>query len=82
MKAAGLPYSGSYDWMPTRMYWKVNHEVAPKESAPVVRAVPRQPQGRKDLRPLPTRTSRDVDFKKLAPPGHGLRRHARQGAAT
>ena len=32
-KAAGLPYSGQYDFVETVMYWKVNHMVAPKQAA-------------------------------------------------
>jgi len=33
MKAAGLPYSGQYEFIDTEMYWPVNHMVAPKENA-------------------------------------------------
>jgi octaheme c-type cytochrome (tetrathionate reductase family) len=33
MKAAGLPYSGKYDWVETDMYWKVTHMVVPKEQS-------------------------------------------------
>lgn len=33
MKAVGLPYSGHYGFAETRMYWPVNHMVAPKEKA-------------------------------------------------
>lgn len=33
MKAAELPYSGSYDWIVTVMYWPVNHMVPPKNKA-------------------------------------------------
>jgi hypothetical protein len=33
MKVAGLPYSGKYGWAETRMYWKVNHMVVPKDKA-------------------------------------------------
>ncbi len=33
MKAAGLPYSGRYEFVNTVMYWPVNHMVAPKEKA-------------------------------------------------
>jgi octaheme c-type cytochrome (tetrathionate reductase family) len=33
MKAANLPYSGKYDFFETRMAWKVNHMVAPKDKA-------------------------------------------------
>lgn len=31
MKAAGLAYSGKYDFVETEMYWKVNHMVSPKD---------------------------------------------------
>ena len=33
MEAAGIPYSGSYDFAETEMYWALTHMVAPKESA-------------------------------------------------
>ena len=33
MKAAGLPFSGKYDWIETDMYWKVTHMVVPKEKS-------------------------------------------------
>jgi octaheme c-type cytochrome (tetrathionate reductase family) len=32
-KASGLPYSGSYGFAPTEMYWPITHMVAPKEKA-------------------------------------------------
>jgi hypothetical protein len=33
MKAAGLSFSGKYDWIETDMYWKVTHMVVPKEKS-------------------------------------------------
>ncbi len=33
MKAAGLPYSGQYGFMHTRMYWPITHMVAPAKDA-------------------------------------------------
>lgn len=33
MKAAGLPYSGKYDWIETEMYWPLTHLVAPGKKA-------------------------------------------------
>jgi len=33
MAAAGLPYSGKYDWIETEMYWRITHMVVPKEQA-------------------------------------------------
>ena len=33
MKKAKLPYSGEYIWVATDMYWRIEHEVMPKESA-------------------------------------------------
>ena len=33
MEAGGLPYSGEYDFAATKMYWSINHMVAPKENA-------------------------------------------------
>ena len=33
MARANLPYSGEYMWVSTDMYWRIEHEVMPKESA-------------------------------------------------
>jgi octaheme c-type cytochrome (tetrathionate reductase family) len=33
MKEVNLPYSGSYSFIETQMYWPINHMVAPKEEA-------------------------------------------------
>ncbi len=33
MAVAGLPYSGHFDFVETKMYWRINHEVVPKEKA-------------------------------------------------
>ena len=33
MEKAGLPFSGSYGWIKTKMFWGLNHMVAPKEKA-------------------------------------------------
>ncbi len=33
MAVGDLPYSGHYDFIETKMYWKLNHEVVPKEKA-------------------------------------------------
>jgi len=33
MEKAKLPYSGEYIWVATEMYWRIEHEVMPKEHA-------------------------------------------------
>jgi len=33
MRAAGLSYSGRYEFVDTGMYWAINHEVVPREQA-------------------------------------------------
>ncbi len=33
MAEAGLPYSGKYTWVETRMHWRIEHEVMPAEMA-------------------------------------------------
>jgi hypothetical protein len=33
MKAAGLKYSGKIKFVNTKMYWRINHEVVPKQKA-------------------------------------------------
>jgi len=33
MEQSGLPYSGEYGFAPTVMYWRIDHQVAPKDRA-------------------------------------------------
>jgi hypothetical protein len=33
MAASGLAYSGSYGFVETRMFWRINHMVVPKDQA-------------------------------------------------
>ncbi|MFW6178539.1 MAG: tetrathionate reductase family octaheme c-type cytochrome [Desulfohalobiaceae bacterium] len=33
MEAVDLPYSGEYQWVQTKMYWNLNHEVMPADMA-------------------------------------------------
>ena len=33
MESTGLPYSGEYGFAPTEMYWRIDHQVAPKNKA-------------------------------------------------
>jgi hypothetical protein len=33
MRSAGLPYSGSYEFVDTGMYWGIDHEVVPRDQA-------------------------------------------------
>jgi hypothetical protein len=33
MKAAGVPYSGKFDWIETEMHWPLTHLVVSKENA-------------------------------------------------
>ncbi len=33
MNRVGLPYSGAYEFIETKMYWPINHMVAPKEQS-------------------------------------------------
>jgi octaheme c-type cytochrome (tetrathionate reductase family) len=63
-QAAGLPYSGQYDFVETVMYWKVNHMVAPKQAAFRCTACHREKGGilnwkalgyARDPAPLPTK---------------------------
>ncbi len=65
MKVAGLPYSGEYAWVKTRMFWKVNHEVAPKENALSCVQCHESLGGERTCDRC-HQDSREVDFKKLA----------------
>jgi octaheme c-type cytochrome (tetrathionate reductase family) len=33
MESTGLPYSGEFGFAPTEMYWRIDHQVAPKDKA-------------------------------------------------
>jgi octaheme c-type cytochrome (tetrathionate reductase family) len=68
MKAAEMPYSGKYEWVTTRMYWGVEHEVMPADMA--LSCV----QCHSSLKAERTcdrchQDSRNVDFKKIAHEG-------------
>ncbi len=64
MKTAGLDYSGNYSWVDTRMYWRVEHEVAPKQmSLSCVQCHPALKEDKTCNRCH--RDRRDIDFKKL-----------------
>ena len=68
MKAAEMPYSGKYEWVTTRMYWGVEHEVMPADMA--LSCV----QCHSSLKSERTcdrchQDSRNVDFKQIAHKG-------------
>jgi hypothetical protein len=68
MKAAGMKYSGKYEWIQTNMYWGVEHEVMPANMA--LSCV----QCHDSLKSERTcnrchQDSRDVDFKSIAHKG-------------
>ncbi len=46
MENVGLAYSGEYDFIPTMMYWPVNHMVAPKEESLDCKACHRREESR------------------------------------
>lgn len=48
MKAAGLEYSGQYDFISTEMYWGLNHMVSPAEDALKCKACHKQQEKRID----------------------------------
>ncbi len=68
MKAVGLPYSGTYEWMRTNMYWGIHHEVAPKEMALSCVQCHDSLKGEKTCDRC-HQDNRNVDFKKLAHKG-------------
>ncbi len=68
MKAAGLDYSGKYEFVDTVMYWGLTHEVAPKEKSLSCGAchlsLSREPQCGQCHR-----QTEGIDFKELAERG-------------
>ncbi len=68
MQSVNLPYSGSYEWVRTNMYWGVHHEVAPKEMALSCVQCHDSLKGEKTCDRC-HQQSEVVDFKKLAHKG-------------
>ena len=78
MAAAGLAYSGQYEFVDTVMYWGLTHEVTPKEQALTCgachSALAEAPYCGRCHAPSP-----GVDFKKLAGTGIDFEEQARSG---
>ena len=68
MKAAGMKYSGKYEWITTNMYWGVEHEVMPAESALSCVQCHDSLKGERTCNRC-HQDSRDVDFKSIAHKG-------------
>jgi octaheme c-type cytochrome (tetrathionate reductase family) len=68
MKAAGLPYSGKYEWVDTVMYWGLTHEIMPAKNALGCTQCHASMQGEKTCG-LCHQDNREVDFKKLSSTG-------------
>lgn len=68
MKSVGLPYSGTYKWVPTVMYWGLNHETMPAKNALGCAQCHEALAGEKTCNRC-HQDNRDVDFKKLATSG-------------
>lgn len=78
MQAADLDYSGEYEWVRTDMYWRVKHEVTPKEfalsCAQCHKCLKREPScGRCH------QESKEIDFKKLSTEGTNFEYMYEQG---
>jgi hypothetical protein len=78
MKAAGLPYSGKYDWMKTNMYWGVEHEVMPANMALSCVQCHDSLKGERTCNRC-HQDSRSVDFKQIAHKGTDFSYMALQG---
>ena len=68
MKAADMPYSGKYQWVKTRMYWGVEHEVMPADMALSCVQCHDSLKGERTCDRC-HQDSREVDFKKIAHKG-------------
>jgi octaheme c-type cytochrome (tetrathionate reductase family) len=65
MKAADMKYSGKYEWITTNMYWGVEHEVMPAESALSCVQCHESLKGERTCNRC-HQDNRDVDFKSIA----------------
>ena len=68
MKAADLKYSGKYEWTASQMYWRVEHEVMPAESALSCVQCHASLQSERTCDRC-HQDNREVDFKKIAHKG-------------
>ena len=68
MKAAGMKYSGKYEWIQTNMYWGVEHEVMPANMALSCVQCHDSLKGDRTCNRC-HQDSRDVDFKSIAHKG-------------
>jgi len=68
MKAADLKYSGTYEWTTSQMYWRLEHEVMPAESALSCVQCHASLQSERTCDRC-HQDSREVDFKKIAHKG-------------
>jgi len=68
MRVAGLPYSGSYKWKQTWMYWRLEHEVMPADMALSCVQCHESLAGGQTCNRC-HRDNRDVDFKEIAHKG-------------
>ena len=78
MGKAHLPYSGEYMWAPTKMYWRIEHEVMPKEYALSCVQCHESLQGERTCDRCHQDT-RAVDFRKLSTKGTDFRHMSEMG---
>jgi hypothetical protein len=78
MKAAGMKYSGKYEWVRTNMYWGVEHEVMPADMALSCVQCHESLKGERTCNRC-HQDSRNVDFKKIAHKGTDFSYMAVQG---
>ena len=69
MKAAGLKYSGTYEWATSQMYWRVEHEVMPADMALSCVQCHASLQSEERTCDRCHQDNRAVDFKKIAHKG-------------
>jgi octaheme c-type cytochrome (tetrathionate reductase family) len=69
MKAAGLKYSGTYEWAASQMYWRLEHEVMPADMALSCVQCHASLQSEERTCDRCHQDSRAVDFKKIAHKG-------------
>ncbi len=78
MKAAGLDYSGKYEWVETVMYWGLTHETIPAKNALGCVQCHSALKGEKTCNRC-HQDNRNVNFKKLAEKGTDFEFMASQG---
>ncbi|MCK8601365.1 hypothetical protein K1V27_06635 [Syntrophobacteraceae bacterium DRH4] len=78
LPGSGLPYSGKFKWVDTRMHWGIEHEVMPAEMALSCVQCHESLKGERTCNRC-HQDSKEVDFKQIAQKGTDFSHMASKG---